>query len=119
MSVIRRLTAQRCTRCGGSGWLFRYANVQGGICFRCGGTGEDPELPHVVVEREVEEGPEITGLYRVCGLRPGAEAIVIAWVSKQQAWGAVKRLKADAAVSTIMVDRGNGPYAERVWNWVR
>jgi hypothetical protein len=32
-----------CSRCGGSGWIRRYTHVQGGVCFRCRGSGVDPE----------------------------------------------------------------------------
>ncbi|NMA54307.1 MAG: hypothetical protein GX952_00065 [Firmicutes bacterium] len=32
-----------CVRCGGTGYLAQYAHVQGGVCFRCGGSGRDPK----------------------------------------------------------------------------
>lgn len=27
-----------CPRCGGTGYLFGYGHIKGGICFQCGGT---------------------------------------------------------------------------------
>lgn len=31
-----------CIKCGGEGYIPEYDHVQGGICFRCKGTGVDP-----------------------------------------------------------------------------
>lgn len=32
-------TSTRCPKCGGTGYLKYYVHVEGGVCFRCGGTG--------------------------------------------------------------------------------
>lgn len=29
----------RCVRCGGGGIIHQFRHVQGGVCFKCGGTG--------------------------------------------------------------------------------
>lgn len=29
----------KCRKCGGSGYLYGYEHVAGGVCFKCGGTG--------------------------------------------------------------------------------
>lgn len=29
----------RCTKCGGKGYLEQYAHVENGVCFKCGGHG--------------------------------------------------------------------------------
>ncbi len=34
-----------CTRCEGKGHLPHYANVLGGVCFKCGGTGQQKTRP--------------------------------------------------------------------------
>lgn len=31
-----------CSRCSGSGYLPEFSHVEGGVCFRCRGTGRDP-----------------------------------------------------------------------------
>lgn len=28
-----------CPKCGGSGYIYEYAHVEGGVCFQCGGSG--------------------------------------------------------------------------------
>jgi hypothetical protein len=34
-----------CTRCDGKGHLPHYANVLGGVCFKCGGSGQQKTKP--------------------------------------------------------------------------
>jgi hypothetical protein len=34
-----------CSKCDGSGTLRAFANIQNGICFRCGGTGTQTSKP--------------------------------------------------------------------------
>lgn len=36
-------TDSRCPKCGGTGHIFGYEHVQGGICFLCGGSGTHPQ----------------------------------------------------------------------------
>ena len=31
-----------CPRCGGEGYIFGFEYIQGGVCFKCGGSGERP-----------------------------------------------------------------------------
>lgn len=31
--------SNQCPRCGGRGYLYGYEHVEGGVCFKCGGTG--------------------------------------------------------------------------------
>lgn len=37
--------ARPCPRCGGCGTIAFYGHVENGCCFRCGGSGMDPETP--------------------------------------------------------------------------
>jgi|GEM_PF-3079553 len=39
---MARTTSDPCGRCGGSGYLPQYRHVEGGVCFRCRGSGIDP-----------------------------------------------------------------------------
>lgn len=36
--ALLRVTSQ-CKKCGGTGYLSHYGHVQGGVCFRCDGSG--------------------------------------------------------------------------------
>lgn len=36
------MSAKPCTRCGGTGIIAVYLHVEGGVCFRCRGSGKDP-----------------------------------------------------------------------------
>ena len=40
-----------CPKCGGKGKIYYYAHVEGGICFKCGGTGV---FHHKIIERTPE-----------------------------------------------------------------
>ena len=31
--------SNKCPRCGGRGYLYGYEHIEGGVCFKCGGTG--------------------------------------------------------------------------------
>ena len=42
-----------CTRCGGTGVIVAYLHVQGGICFRCRGSGEDPKRSKLLWPKEI------------------------------------------------------------------
>lgn len=39
---------RKCPRCGGEGEIHAYWHVEGGVCFRCGGSGVDPSAPESV-----------------------------------------------------------------------
>lgn len=45
----RRYVDPKCRKCGGSGWLYYYSHVDGGICFRCSGSGDDPSPEKIVI----------------------------------------------------------------------
>ena len=47
--MLRRLMYDACDRCGGAGWFPEYKHVQGGICFKCGGSRYS--LPGVKVKK--------------------------------------------------------------------
>ena len=34
-----KVTTNKCGRCGGKGYINAYNHIQGGVCFRCDGTG--------------------------------------------------------------------------------
>lgn len=40
-----------CPRCGGSGYLGCYTHIEGGVCFKCNGSGK---YPHRIIERTPE-----------------------------------------------------------------
>lgn len=49
--LTTRTRAERgdeCGRCGGRGYLSCFKHVQGGVCFKCGGSG-NPKAPPVCV----------------------------------------------------------------------
>ena len=43
--TMKTPTTYPCTRCQGKGRLAIYANVLGGVCFKCGGTGRQKTRP--------------------------------------------------------------------------
>lgn len=43
-------TACKCPKCGGTGYIYYYSHVDGGVCFLCGGTGK--HSTQVVVRTE-------------------------------------------------------------------
>lgn len=55
-------TYHRCEKCGGTGNIFYYAHVKGGVCFRCGGTGRydrklvvrTEEYAHILEQKRFE-----------------------------------------------------------------
>lgn len=49
-----------CGKCGGSGTLSSYQHHKGGVCFRCAGTGNDPQM--IAVEREMTNAEVISAL---------------------------------------------------------
>jgi hypothetical protein len=42
--TVTEYTARVCVRCGGAGRLACFQHNKGGQCFRCGGTGTDPDM---------------------------------------------------------------------------
>lgn len=51
-----------CAKCGGAGRVSAFQRIKGGECFRCGGTGTDPEM--VVSERPLTDGEVLAALER-------------------------------------------------------
>lgn len=55
-----------CGRCGGKGVLPHHANVLGGVCFKCGGSGQQKSKPSTplpkwdVFAKERASGNEIS-----------------------------------------------------------
>lgn len=52
--------ARFCGKCGGAGVLSGYQYHKGGVCFRCGGTGNDPQM--IEVERDLTDAEVIAAL---------------------------------------------------------
>ena len=50
-----------CKRCGGTGMLVEYSYHQGGVCFRCGGSGRDPNSSNLVKPDKVHKEIIISG----------------------------------------------------------
>ena len=50
-----------CTRCGGTGIIAEYAYYQGGRCFRCGGSGNDPQKKQLLEPAEVYRETVVAG----------------------------------------------------------
>lgn len=46
-----------CPRCGGDGYIYYYGHVEGGVCFKCGGTGrrEKAKIVKVYTEEYAEK----------------------------------------------------------------
>lgn len=50
-----------CLRCGGTGVLVEYSHHQGGICFRCRGSGRDPNSTNLFKPDKVHKEITIAG----------------------------------------------------------
>lgn len=50
-----------CVRCGGTGTLLQFIKVDGGRCFRCGGSGVDPKESGIFNEKTVHKETVIAG----------------------------------------------------------
>ena len=65
----------KCPKCGGTGSIYYYAHVEGGVCFLCGGSGVHPtqvivrraeyqrELDAKRLERARKAAPAVTRLF--------------------------------------------------------
>ena len=42
-----------CTRCDGTGYIPLFSHVKDGVCFRCNGTGDEPQEKPQETRREV------------------------------------------------------------------
>jgi DnaJ-class molecular chaperone len=62
MTTSKTLTT--CTRCCGTGIVGNFANVKGGVCFKCNGTGKQAKLKTVTVDGYVVRTIQNTGLRR-------------------------------------------------------
>lgn len=45
----REYVDPRCPKCGGEGFIYYYAHVNAGVCFKCGGTGKAPHPERIRV----------------------------------------------------------------------
>ncbi len=50
-----------CTRCGGSGKMLEHIHHEGGVCFRCKGSGVDPKQTNPVRSGKIHKETVIAG----------------------------------------------------------
>ncbi len=50
-----------CVRCGGIGVLAEYSYHEGGVCFRCGGSGRDPNSSNLIKPEKIHKEITISG----------------------------------------------------------
>jgi hypothetical protein len=54
-TTITEYKTRPCTKCGGAGFLSAFQHRKGGECFRCGASGNDPQMIEIVREMTDEE----------------------------------------------------------------
>lgn len=57
-------TFTKCTRCCGTGIVGNFANVKGGVCFKCNGSGKQAKLKTVTIDGYVVRTTQNIGLRR-------------------------------------------------------
>jgi len=50
-----------CVRCGGSGVLLEYIFHHGGVCFRCSGSGTDPQELNLIESKKIHKETIVAG----------------------------------------------------------
>ena len=71
-----------CPKCGGKGKIYYYAHVEGGICFKCGGTGV---FHHKIIERNEMRYLIVEYYYGWHGIR-NSETVIYALPSLEKVW---------------------------------
>lgn len=83
-----------CSRCAGTGRVERHANVKGGVCFACNGSGYR-------VQKSAPSAPARRFAVSACSLRTGERVSPVFWLLAKTERAALTRARAQIA-------KGNG-----------
>jgi len=101
-----------CVRCGGTGGITAYTHVQGGVCFRCQGSGTDPKEFSLFPAKEIYREKQIGDSRVVLAVRKDLAGRFLGYTvfcKGQRYCGTFTRLKeADAAFTELVAQEKAG-----------